>query len=105
MHPVALGVMGGLIVGKYVGVMLMAGLAVLLRVADLPEGVNWKQIQGVSLLCGVGFTMSLFIASLAFEQGGGDYLGLERLGILAGSLLSGMAGYSLLRITLPAEAS
>jgi NhaA family Na+:H+ antiporter len=105
LHPVALGVMGGLLVGKYVGIMLMGGLAVLLRVADLPEGVNWKQIQGVSLLCGVGFTMSLFIASLAFEQGGGDYLGLERVGILAGSLLSGVAGYVLLRITSPGKDS
>ena len=105
LHPVALGVMGGLFVGKYAGVMLMAGVAVLLRVAELPRGVSWKQIQGVSLLCGVGFTMSLFIASLAFEQGGGDYHGLERVGILAGSLLSGVAGYVLLRITSPAKAS
>jgi len=105
LHPVALGVTGGLFVGKYVGVMVMAGGAVLLKVAKLPEGVTWRQIQGVSLLCGVGFTMSLFIASLAFEQGGGDYLGLERVGILAGSFLSGLAGYLLLRWASPDKRS
>jgi NhaA family Na+:H+ antiporter len=105
LHPVAMGVTAGLLVGKYVGVLVMAGVAVLLKVAELPEGVNWKQIQGVSLLCGVGFTMSLFIASLAFEQGGGAYLGLERVGILAGSFLSGLSGYTLLRLSAPAKAA
>jgi NhaA family Na+:H+ antiporter len=52
------------------------------------------------LLCGIGFTMSLFVASLAFEQGGAAYLGLERLGILTGSLLSAVTGYVVLRILL-----
>lgn len=100
-HPVALGIIGGLVLGKFLGIMGMSGLAVALRLADLPEGAKWSHLQGVALLCGVGFTMSLFIASLAFEQGGGAHFGLERLGILVGSLLSGMVGYGLLRITLP----
>jgi NhaA family Na+:H+ antiporter len=104
LHPVPMGIVGGLLVGKFVGILGMSGLAVGLRVADLPEGVGWRHIQGVSLLCGVGFTMSLFIASLAFEQGGEAYFGLERLGILMGSLLSGVAGYLLLRTVTRREA-
>jgi NhaA family Na+:H+ antiporter len=98
LHPVPLGIVGGLFLGKFLGIMGMSGLAVLSRVADLPSGVGWRHLQGVSLLCGVGFTMSLFIASLAFEQGGEAYFGLERLGILMGSLLSGVSGYVLLRL-------
>ncbi|MFC1659891.1 Na+/H+ antiporter NhaA [Gemmatimonadota bacterium] len=101
LHPVPMGIVGGLLLGKYVGVLGMSRLAVLLKVADLPRGVSWRQIQGVALLCGVGFTMSLFIASLAFEQGGGDYFGLERFGILVGSLVSGVAGYAFLRLSSP----
>jgi NhaA family Na+:H+ antiporter len=99
-HPVPLGIVGGLFLGKFVGILGMSGLAVGLGVAELPKGVGWRQLQGVSLLCGVGFTMSLFIASLAFEQGGQAYFGLERLGILLGSLLSGVLGYALLRLAL-----
>jgi NhaA family Na+:H+ antiporter len=103
-HPVPLGIIGGLFLGKLVGVLGMSGLAVGLKVADLPEGVRWLQLQGLSLLCGVGFTMSLFIASLAFEQGGEAYFGMERLGILVGSLLSGVVGYAFLRLTLGPQA-
>jgi len=102
-HPVPLGIMTGLLLGKFVGILGMSGLAVALKVADLPKGVGWRHIQGVALLCGVGFTMSLFVASLAFEQGGGAYFGLERLGILMGSLFSGLAGYGLLRAVLSAS--
>ena len=68
--------------------------------AELPRGVSWSQLAGVALLCGVGFTMSFFIASLAFEQGGAAYFGLERLGILVGSLVSGTAGFLVLKLTL-----
>jgi len=102
-HPVAMGIVGGLFLGKFIGILGMSGLAVALKVADLPKGVGWRHLQGVSLLCGVGFTMSLFIASLAFEQGGGAVFGLERLGILVGSLLSGVAGYGLLRLSLSSK--
>jgi NhaA family Na+:H+ antiporter len=59
--------------------------------------VGWRQIYGMALLCGIGFTMSIFIASLAFEQGGTAYLGMDRLGILIGSLVSGLVGYTVLR--------
>ncbi len=100
-HPVPLGIMSGLFFGKQVGVMALCWLATRIRVASLPAGVDWWQLYGTSLLCGIGFTMSLFIASLAFGQGGSDYLGLERLGILIGSLLCGLCGYAILRLTLP----
>jgi NhaA family Na+:H+ antiporter len=97
LHPVSLGIMAGLVIGKPAGILALSWLAVRLKLADLPRDVDWASLAGVSLLCGIGFTMSLFIASLAFEQGGGAYLGLERIGILSGSLVAGTAGYLLLR--------
>ncbi len=100
LHPVPLGIMVGLFFGKQVGIFVMCWLAVRIGIASTPEGVGWKQLYGTSLLCGIGFTMSLFIASLSFEQGGAAYLGLDRLGILIGSLVSGLAGYFVLRFAL-----
>lgn len=99
-HPVPLGIIGGLIGGKFLGILGLTWIAVKLRVAELPQGMGWRLIPGTALLCGVGFTMSLFIASLAFEQGGGAYFGLERLGILIGSGLSGVLGFVVLRWAL-----
>ncbi len=98
-HPVALGITLGLFGGKLIGILGMCGLAVLLGVARLPSGVRWPQVIGVALVCGIGFTMSLFLASLAFEQGAEAYLGLDRLGILVGSLLSAFAGYAVLALS------
>ena len=103
LHPVSLGIVAGLFVGKQIGIMGMSWLAVRTGLATLPRGSDWSQLYGVSLLCGIGFTMSLFIASLAFEQGGGAYFGLERIGILAGSLVAGGAGYLVLRLALKAQ--
>ena len=101
LHPVPLGIVSGLFLGKQAGIMALCWLATRLRLATLPDGVNWRQLYGVALLCGIGFTMSLFIASLAFEQGGdAAYLGLERIGILLGTLVSGVLGYLVLRATL-----
>jgi NhaA family Na+:H+ antiporter len=97
LHPVSIGIMAGLVIGKPAGILALSWLAVRLGLAGLPRDVGWASLTGVSLLCGIGFTMSLFIASLAFEQGGGAYLGLERIGILSGSLIAGTAGYLLLR--------
>ncbi|HUP24513.1 MAG TPA: Na+/H+ antiporter NhaA [Thermoanaerobaculia bacterium] len=97
LHPVPLGIVAGLFIGKQIGIMAMSWLAVRLRLGSLPEGVTWGHLYGAALLCGIGFTMSLFIASLAFEEGGASYLGLERLGILSGSLISAAAGYWVLR--------
>lgn len=96
MHSVPLGITLGLFVGNQVGVFGFSWVAVKMGVAKKPEGASWMQLYGVSSLCGIGFTMSLFISSLAFEQGGTDYIIHDRLGILLGSLLSGVFGYLIL---------
>ncbi|MDF1863100.1 MAG: Na+/H+ antiporter NhaA, partial [Verrucomicrobiales bacterium] len=98
MKPVPLGIMLGLFVGKQIGVFGAAFLAVRSGLAQLPAGVKWSQVYGLSALCGIGFTMSLFIGSLAFEGSGGpDYAIDDRLGILAGSVLSAILGVFILR--------
>jgi NhaA family Na+:H+ antiporter len=104
-HPVTLGVLLGLLLGKPIGVVLFVGLAVMLRLVSLPANVNWLQVVGVGFACGIGFTMSLFIAGLAFEHGGGDYFAGDRLGILLGSILSAIAGYLVLQFSLPKTAA
>ena len=96
-RPVPLGIMAGLFLGKQVGVLGFSWLAVRLGLAARPEGVTWRQLHGIAVICGIGFTMSLFIASLAFESGSMQPDGLERLGILVGSLVSGLIGFVLLR--------
>jgi len=100
LHPVPLGIALGLFAGKQIGIMLTSWLSVRLGLAALPEGTGWRAVYGASLLCGIGFTMSLFVASLAFEQGGGEYGGLERLGILGGTFVSAIAGYAVLHRVL-----
>lgn len=104
LHPVPLGIATGLFAGKLVGVVALCWLAVRLRFASLPEGVAWRHLHGMALLCGIGFTMSLFIASLAFEQSDTAYQGLERLGILIGTVVSGLFGYVVLRVNLGRQA-
>ncbi len=100
-HPVTLGVILGLVVGKPLGILFFIGLAVLLRFVQLPSDLTWGRMFGVSCACGIGFTMSLFIAGLAFEHGSGDYFNGDRLGILVGSVLSAVAAYLLLHVSLP----
>ena len=102
-HPVTLGVTLGLLVGKPVGILTFVGLAVGLRMIKLPNGVSWMQLLGVAFACGIGFTMSLFIAGLAFEHGGGENFAGDRLGILLGSILSALFAYLLLHLSLPKE--
>ena len=102
-EPVKLGISMGLFVGKQIGVFGMIWLAIRTGLAPMPPGTTWSQLYGVSLLCGVGFTMSLFIGSLAFEHS--SFEAPIRLGVLTGSLLSGLCGYLLLRLApLPAPA-
>jgi NhaA family Na+:H+ antiporter len=98
--PVALGIIAGLVLGKQIGVMLFAWLAVKLRLADLPTGATWVQLYGVSCLCGIGFTMSLFIGNLAFTSA--ETLDIAKMGILAGSVISGVLGWILLSRARPA---
>lgn len=102
LEPVPLGIAAGLVAGKTLGVFSVSFLAIRLGWAKLPEGANWGALLGLALLCGIGFTMSLFIAGLAFESTGGEYALQSRLGILAGSLVAALGGYALLRATLPA---
>ncbi len=100
-HSVPVGIALGLFVGKQIGIFGLCWLAVKMGFVTLPESLNMKLLYGVSLLCGVGFTMSLFIGSLAFESSGVNLLFDERLGIILGSLLSGLAGYLVLAAVLP----
>jgi NhaA family Na+:H+ antiporter len=93
--PVPLGVAAGLFVGKQAGVFAAVWLCVRSGIAGRPKGAGWTQIYGVSLLCGIGFTMSLFISTLAFDDVA--LLDQAKIGILAGSLLSAVAGFLVLR--------
>lgn len=93
---VTLGVGAGLILGKPIGILLFAWIAVRLAVADPLAGVNWKQLAGAGLLAGIGFTVSIFIASLSFE--GTALLSEAKMGVLAGSLLAGVGGFLCLRL-------
>lgn len=95
--PITLGVALGLFFGKVLGVTGAAWLAVKLRYAELPTGVDWHAMLGIGLLCGVGFTMSLFIGTLAFEFAGIEHLQSMRLGVLIGSALSATAATFVLR--------
>ncbi len=96
--PVTLGVALGLFFGKQIGVLALSWLAVNFRLARLPKDVSWAQLYGVACLTGVGFTMSLFIGTLAFEPP--SVLNEVRLGVLTGSIASGIAGYCVLKASL-----
>ncbi len=100
LHPVPLGIAVGLFLGKQVGVLGFCWMGVKLGIAELPAGISWLSMYGIAALCGVGFTMSLFIGGLAFEETGVNIMFDERLGILLGSLASGVLGYVVLRHSL-----
>jgi NhaA family Na+:H+ antiporter len=95
--PIPLGIILGLIIGKQVGVFGFAWLSIKTGIATLPRHTSMSQIYGAAVLCGIGFTMSLFIASLAFEEAGIGYGRPDRLGILAGSLVCGVLGFLILK--------
>ena len=96
-EPLTLGVGLGLLIGKQVGVMAFTYVGVLAKICKLPKGVSWTQYYGLALLCGIGFTMSLFIGGLAFDSE--ELQTLVRLGVITASLVSGVLGYSTLRFT------
>ena len=101
LEPVPLGIAAGLFIGKQAGVFGLSWLGAQVGIARQPEGVRWRELYGVALLCGIGFTMSLFISSLAFEGLGPDLARASRVGILAGTLLSAIAGFAMLHFALP----
>lgn len=100
-HGVSLGIFAGLFIGKQLGVFVLCALAIKLGLTRLPSGMSLPSLYGAAALCGVGFTMSLFIGSLAFDPSSTGLLFDERLGIIAGSLASGLLGYLVLRASLP----
>jgi NhaA family Na+:H+ antiporter len=97
-----LGIIAGLLIGKPLGIGLFCWLALRLKLAQLPEGTCYQQVMAVGILCGIGFTMSIFIAGLAFGGVDPALINWAKLGILIGSLLSAVVGYSWLRARLNA---
>ena len=90
LHPVALGIMAGLILGKFTGISLLSRLMVKMKISVLPEGVSWSQIYGVAFLAGIGFTMSIFISELAFKEE--ELKQIAKVGIMAASVVSAVIG-------------
>lgn len=106
LEGISLAVIAGLLVGKFTGIFLFSWAAVRLHLAPMPENADWKMLASVATLGGIGFTVSLFIAGLSFGDGDAhmtDLLNHAKLGIVAGSALSGILGYILLHITLPKQ--
>jgi NhaA family Na+:H+ antiporter len=101
--PVALGIVGGLVVGKQLGITLFAWLALKSGISELPTGISWRQVYGAGWLAGIGFTMSLFISDLAFPESA--LVDVAKLGILAASLIAGVVGWLILRGASPPRAS
>ena len=104
---ISLAILLSLVVGKFAGILLFSWASVKLGIAPMPERANWRMMSAISLLGGIGFTVSLFIASLTFDTAtaqGAAMLNDAKLGIVAGSLIAGLGGYILLKLTLPAAA-
>lgn len=101
--PVTYAIVIGLVLGKSVGIYLFTWLAVRSRVTALPQGMNWQNVVGVSLLGGIGFTVSLFIANLSFGETDEVLLNQAKLGVLVGTVLAGVLGYVVLRYVLPKQ--
>ena len=95
----------GLVLGKFVGIYLFTWLAVRMRITSLPQGMDWKNVAGVSLLGGIGFTVSLFIANLSFGATDEALLNQAKLGVLGGTILAGVVGYIVLSFVLPSKKS
>ncbi len=96
-HPVVLGVALGLVLGKQLGIFTTLFFLVKSKIIDMPKDTTWPQVYGISLVCGIGFTMSLFVSLLAFEPG--DIQEKSKIGIFIGSIISGVLGYIVLRIS------
>lgn len=99
LHPISLGIIAGLLLGKFIGISVFSHIIVKLKFAALPEGVTWKQIYGAAFLAGIGFTMSMFISDLAFVADA--HKEIAKVGIMAASLLSAIIGMTWLGVSLP----
>ena len=106
-HGVALGVFLGLLIGKFIGVLSFSWLSIKFKVCQMPEGANWRSFASVCMICGIGFTVSMFIAALSYPVQLGaeaaEMLNEAKLGILCGTLASALAGSLMLHLTLPKE--
>ncbi len=102
LQPLPLGIALGLLLGKQIGIVGMAWIGVKAGFASLPEGTGWRKIHGLSLLAGIGFTMSLFIGGLAFEDPA--QVDAVKIGVLGGSLIAALAGFFMIKAALPDEA-
>jgi NhaA family Na+:H+ antiporter len=100
-HPVSLGIIAGLLLGKSIGISVFSRLIVKFKLATLPEGLKWSHIYGASFLAGIGFTMSMFIAELAFNDSA--IIEIAKVGIITASLLSAIIGMAILSFTLPSQ--
>ena len=100
-HPISIGIIVGLVGGKFLGISLLSILMVKFKLARLPEGVTWKHIYGVAFLAGIGFTMSMFISELAFELD--EYKQIAKVGIMCASVIAATIGMVWLSMTKPAE--
>ena len=98
---VSTGIVLGLFLGKQLGVFGMTALAIGLGIAKKPQDSSWAMLYGISLICGVGFTMSLFIGSLAFEHGGFSQFAALKIGVITGSVASAFGGWLVLHLSLP----
>lgn len=99
LHPISLGIIAGLLLGKFIGISVFSHIVVKLKWAALPEGVTWKQIYGAAFLAGIGFTMSMFISDLAFTSN--EFKEIAKVGIIAASALSALVGMIWLGLSLP----
>ena len=100
-HPIAIAIILGLVLGKFIGISLFSRLMVKFKLATLPEGVSWKQIYGVALLAGIGFTMSIFISELAFSNEA--FKQIAKVGIMTASVIAAVFGMSWLALTSKKE--
>ena len=103
LHGVPMGIAAGLFIGKQLGIFVLCGLFIKLGMLKRPAGMSWMSLYGTATLCGIGFTMSLFIGGLAFDSLPAGEVYNERMGILLGSFASGLVGYLILRFSLPKE--
>ena len=100
-HPISIGIALGLVGGKFLGISLFSRLMVRLKLASLPEGVSWQHIYGVSFLAGIGFTMSMFISELAFEED--EFKQIAKVGIMCASLIAAIIGMVWLSMAKPVK--